>query len=82
MHLAKDVLDAVEVEEWQLGYKSTIVNGIPLQPKVSDTQPEPCHFRGINLLGMDYLKNAYGDFRIDMLKREVVLDTQIMYKDE
>lgn len=54
-YIAKSVLDALGVEEWQLGYMPVSINDICLNVNVSDSQPDPCHFKGINLLGMDFL---------------------------
>jgi hypothetical protein len=63
-----------------LGYLTPRINGILFDVNVSDTQPEPCNFKGLNLLGMDFLKVIRGRLHVDMLEETLTLDSQVQYK--
>lgn len=69
-YIGKSVLDALGMEEWQLGDAVMTVNGTKINLIVSDSvrtaNGEPCHFVGLNLLGMDYLNRIDGKLVLEM----------------
>jgi hypothetical protein len=69
--IAKSTLDALKLEEWQLGYTVMKVNGTRLDLSISDTTKgpdgRPCHFVGLNLLGMDFLERINASLLINMV---------------
>lgn len=79
-YIAKSVLDALGVEEWKLGYKTPRLNGVLFEVNVSDSQPEPCNFKGLNLLGMDFLRTIRGTLHIDMLTETLTIESQTKYE--
>ena len=69
-YIAKSTLDALGVQEWQLGDAVMTVNGTKTLLTVSDSvktpDGKPCHFVGLNLLGMDYLDRINGKLLVEM----------------
>lgn len=76
-YIAQSVLDALELPEVSLHSEVVKLNGVKARLAVSDiakvaytvgdrTVEEPCHFVGLNILGMDFLDRADVKLEIDM----------------
>ena len=84
-YIAASVLHALSIDEWELFEKPVRVNGIRVQLTVSDTAKfhqggdrfVDCHFKGLNVLGMDYVDDRVNALlRVDFSTRTVSLDRQ------
>lgn len=83
-YIAKSVLHGLSIEEWELFEKPVKVNGFRIQLTVSDTtkvyqgddQFVDCHFKGLNVLGMDYLDRVNALLKVDCSTGIVSLDRQ------
>ncbi len=76
-YIALSVLDALDLPEVSMPSEVLKVNGVKANLGVSDTSKvsygegagkveEPCHFVGLNLLGMDFLDRASVKLEIDL----------------
>ena len=81
--IAKSTLDALGMEEWQLGAEPVRVNGVIMDLAISDSQKVPqgdksvdVHFSGINILGMDYLRKIDAELILDMKNMRAMLTKQ------
>lgn len=73
--IAKDTLDALNLAEHNLGTVNVRINGVIVRNLlVSDSQP--CHFKGVNILGMDYLYHVHGRLEVDLKEQTVSLTKQ------
>ncbi len=69
-YIAGTVLEALGIQDWQLSDKRPRVNGVKIDLKSSESQWwdketdmfRDLHFKGINLLGMDFLYAAQATF--------------------
>jgi hypothetical protein len=61
--IAEDVLQALGVEEWELSYKTPKINGVKWAVWVSN---QGNHFKGLNLLGMDFLSRIDAHLQVNM----------------
>lgn len=64
-YLSRSALEALGLEEWQLDHKPVRINGVTSPIAVSDSVKEG-HFKGISLLGMDYVDRVNAILTIDM----------------
>jgi hypothetical protein len=83
-YIAKSVLNALFIEEWELFEKPVKVNGVRVQLTVSDTtkfyqggdQFKDCHFKGLNVLGMDYVDRVNALLEVNFSTKLLRLDRQ------
>jgi len=69
-YIVGTVLEALGIQDWQLSDKRPRVNGVKIDLKSSESQWwdkeadmfRDLHFKGINLLGMDFLYAAQATF--------------------
>lgn len=85
-YIALSVLEALEVPEVALGSEVVRINGVKTDVCVSDTSTvylqtssgevveTPCHFKGLNLMGMDFLDRVDGTLTVNMAANRAVLD--------
>ena len=69
-HVAADVISQLGMEQWQLGSEYVKINGIAHKVAISDTDER---FRGLNLLGMDYLYHAHASLTLNCADMTCVL---------
>jgi hypothetical protein len=85
-YVASSVLDALGLTESCLARELLRINGIKAYTSVSDTttvpmevdgkiEKKPCHFVGLNILGIDYLDRAEIKLEIDMKNEIVIFDS-------
>lgn len=86
-YVAQSVLDSLGLPEVSLGSEVVKINGVKMSflsvsdtTTVSyavngDTEEKPCHFAGLNILGMDYLERADVKLVIDMKNNSVTFDS-------
>ena len=85
-YIAQSVLDALDLAEVSFHSKVVKVNGVKSNLSVSDTETvshkvgdrtekRPCHFVGLNILGMDFLDRAGVKLEIDLLTNAVSLSS-------
>ena len=83
-YIAESVLHGLSIEEWELFEKPVKVNGVRIQLTVSDTAKfhqgdnrfVDCHFKGLNVLGMEYVDRVNALLKVDFSTRIVSLDRQ------
>lgn len=85
-YVAQSVLDALHLPEISFCSEVVKINGVNTGISVSDTtkvsyvvgdhiEERPCHFAGLNILGMDYLDRAGIKLGIDMQTNAVLLSS-------
>ena len=86
-YIALSVLEALGVPEVSLSNEVVRINGVKADVSVSDTakiQVEtaggdivetPCHFKGLNLMGMDFLDRLEGILTVNMAETSASLKT-------
>lgn len=85
-YIALSVLTALRIPEVSLSSEVIRINGIKADVSVSDTTKiqlqtgdgsyaeVPCHFKGLNLMGMDFLDRLEGVLTVDMAKTKASLN--------
>jgi hypothetical protein len=80
-YIAQSVLEAFGVPEVSLASEVVRINGVKASVSVSDisfddgrggTIEKPCHFVGLNVLGMDFLDRAGIELSINMKTNETI----------
>lgn len=72
-YVAGTVLDALGIEDWQLSDKRPLINGVKVDIMSSEStywdkeaaRFRSLHFKGINLLGMNFLFTAQATFTVN-----------------
>lgn len=91
-YVAESVLNALQLPEISFRSEVVKINGVKAALSVSDTttvpykvdnrvEERPCHFVGLNILGMDYLDRAGIKLEIDMQTNSVSL-TSAQFPDD
>jgi hypothetical protein len=87
-YIALTVLEALGVPEVSLSNEVLRINGVKADVSISDTTKVqmqtaegdhvevPCHFKGLNLMGMDFLDRMEGVLTVDMAINMATLASQ------
>ena len=73
--IARDTLNAFGMQEHLLGSENVRINGVVV-PGILLSDSQDSHFKGINLLGMDYLFRVNAMLSIDMKEMQAKLEKQ------
>ena len=73
--IARDTLNAFAMEEYLLGSENVRINGV-IVPGIQVSDSQDSHFKGINLLGMDYLYRVNALLSIDLKEMQAKLEKQ------